>query len=235
MPAHPDRRVLLVAAKTIWRDLLAAHLTREAPDFAITCSDHAPAEPEEGLAPELMVFVLNDNELPEFLRELDSIRAPFPGSSVAVISDCEDPRVVSDAVKAGVEGYLPMSMAADALAHALRILLAGGEFVPSAALVRLAAERSNRQPRSPDSGRAPAPHAAFSRRESDVLALLRHGKANKVIASELKLREGTVKVHVRSLMRKLNARNRTEVAVFAAQPASQEPAVSPTRETRVES
>lgn len=222
MPTHPVRRVLLVAAKTIWRDLLAAHLTREAPDLVITCTERSVA-PEDGAPlPELMVFILSEGELPGFLRTLDVLRAPYPGTSVAVISDCDDPRVVSDAVRAGVEGYLPMSMASDALAHALRILLAGGEFVPSAALVRLAAERSNRNFRQPEQAQPVSTRATFSRRESDVLALLRHGKANKAIASELKLREGTVKVHVRSLMRKLNARNRTEVAVYASQPQAQE-------------
>lgn len=220
MSTHPVRRVLLVAAKTIWRDLLAAHLAREAPDLVISCTEQLAALDHDGASPELMVFILSEGELPGFLRSLDAQRAPYPNTSVAVISDCDDPRVVSDAVRAGVEGYLPMSMASDALAHALRILLAGGEFVPSAALVRLAAERANRNVRQPDATRPVTQHATFSRRESDVLALLRHGKANKAIASELKLREGTVKVHVRSLMRKLNARNRTEVAVYASQPQS---------------
>ncbi|GGH13155.1 DNA-binding response regulator [Alsobacter metallidurans] len=232
MPTHPVRRVLLVAAKTIWRDLLAAHLAREAPDLTITCTER-PTAPENGSSlPELMVFILNEGELPGFLRDLDSVRALYPGTSVAVISDCDDPRVVSEAVRAGVEGYLPMSMASDALAHALRILLAGGEFVPSAVLVRLAAERANRSPRQLDQSRPAAPQATFSRRESDVLALLRHGKANKAIASELKLREGTVKVHVRSLMRKLNARNRTEVAVYASQPQAAEASNAESRADR---
>jgi DNA-binding NarL/FixJ family response regulator len=52
----------------------------------------------------------------------------------------------------------------------------------------------------------------FTARQSAVVEAVRHGKANKVIAYELNMRESTVKVHIRNIMRKLKARNRTEVA-----------------------
>jgi len=56
----------------------------------------------------------------------------------------------------------------------------------------------------------------FTARQAAVLRALRQGKANKQIAYELNMREGTVKVHIRNIMRKLKAKNRTEVAVLAS-------------------
>jgi DNA-binding NarL/FixJ family response regulator len=55
----------------------------------------------------------------------------------------------------------------------------------------------------------------FTARQAAVVEALRRGKANKIIAYELKMRESTVKVHVRAIMKKLKARNRTEVAFLA--------------------
>jgi len=55
----------------------------------------------------------------------------------------------------------------------------------------------------------------FTARQAAVVEALRRGKANKVIAYELNMRESTVKVHVRNIMKKLKARSRTEVAFMA--------------------
>ena len=60
----------------------------------------------------------------------------------------------------------------------------------------------------------------FTSRQIAVIEALRRGKANKIIAHELKMRESTVKVHVRNIMKKLNAKNRTEVAYLANQLAA---------------
>jgi DNA-binding NarL/FixJ family response regulator len=57
----------------------------------------------------------------------------------------------------------------------------------------------------------------FTARQTAVIAALRQGKQNKIIAYELNMRESTVKVHVRNIMKKLNATNRTEVAYLTNQ------------------
>jgi DNA-binding NarL/FixJ family response regulator len=57
-----------------------------------------------------------------------------------------------------------------------------------------------------------SPHAMFTDRQFAVIEKLREGKANKIIAHELNMRESTVKVHIRNIMRKLRATNRTQVA-----------------------
>jgi DNA-binding NarL/FixJ family response regulator len=61
----------------------------------------------------------------------------------------------------------------------------------------------------------PKAASMFTTRQLAVIAALRKGKANKIIAYELNMRESTVKVHVRNIMKKLKARNRTEVAYLA--------------------
>jgi DNA-binding NarL/FixJ family response regulator len=92
------------------------------------------------------------------------------------------------------------------LVSALGLVVAGGTFVPKEYLLSQgAAERSMMKERLPTHGRLTA-------RERDVLALLKQGKPNKLIAHELNVSESTVKVHVRNTMRKTGTTNRTEVA-----------------------
>nr|WP_246482341.1 LuxR C-terminal-related transcriptional regulator [Methylopila capsulata] len=64
----------------------------------------------------------------------------------------------------------------------------------------------------------------FTARQAAVVDALRQGKANKIIAYELNMRESTVKVHVRNIMRKLKAKNRTEVAFMTS---AQHPSAAP--------
>jgi len=86
---------------------------------------------------------------------------------------------------------------------------AGGVYVPASSVV--AAKHSD------DDIGAPKRfcNGMFTARQAAVVEALRRGKANKIIAYELKMRESTVKVHVRSIMKKLKAKNRTEVAFMA--------------------
>jgi DNA-binding NarL/FixJ family response regulator len=86
----------------------------------------------------------------------------------------------------------------------MHLVNAGGTYVPASSLV--AAHQSSQEPGT--SKRL----GIFTVRQAAVVEALRKGKANKIIAYELNMRESTVKVHVRSIMKKLKAKNRTEVA-----------------------
>ena len=79
-------------------------------------------------------------------------------------------------------------------------------FLPAASVLSL------RDAIRPKTEAAPALYKQFSARQLDVVNALRRGKANKIIAYELQMRESTVKVHIRNIMKKLGATNRTEVA-----------------------
>src|SRR5215831_1269990 len=123
-----------------------------------------------------------------------------------LLSDVEDPDQIVEALDRGARGYIPTSEPFEVVVEAMRLVRAGGVFVPASSLI--AARRSS------DCSRPLAPGGTrmFTARQAAVVEALRRGKANKVIAYELNMRESTVKVHVRNIMKKLKARSRTEVA-----------------------
>jgi DNA-binding NarL/FixJ family response regulator len=128
---------------------------------------------------------------------------------MVVISDGDDLEQIVGTLDNGAQGYIPTDLTLDIAIEAMRLVRAGGVFVPASSLVaaRRTGEAGGAAPRSPNS--------IFTARQAAVVDALRRGKANKVIAYELKMRESTVKVHVRNIMKKLNAKNRTEVAFLA--------------------
>jgi DNA-binding NarL/FixJ family response regulator len=146
-------------------------------------------------------------------REVDAqlSRLQDAGSSVPVVvmSDSQDAELIMTVMAKGADGFMPADISLEVAAHALRLVLAGGQYFPAETL--LAARKSKEEPQSS----APGPRGMFTRRQVAVIDALRRGKANKIIAYELSMCESTVKVHVRNIMKKLNAKNRTEVAYLA--------------------
>jgi DNA-binding NarL/FixJ family response regulator len=135
---------------------------------------------------------------------LSRVSELLPSVPVAVLSDYEDADNIRDAFGLGVRGYVPTSLASMVALRAMRLICVGGTFAPLAVLL----SQGNR---SQSSGGEPAVEG-FTQRQAQILDCLRRGMANKLIAYELKMCESTVKVHVRQIMRKLKASNRTQVA-----------------------
>jgi DNA-binding NarL/FixJ family response regulator len=123
---------------------------------------------------------------------------------IIIVSDVDDLDHIVEALKRGARGYIPSSLPFNIAVEAVRLVEAGGVFVPASSLV----ERD--KPAAVVKGAI-----ALTERQMMVLEEIRHGKANKQIAYALKMSEHTVKLHLRHIMRKLNARNRTEVAMFS--------------------
>jgi DNA-binding NarL/FixJ family response regulator len=145
---------------------------------------------------------------PETLQDISRLSQQNKPPPMVLLSDEEDPDQIADAIGRGARGYIPTSVPLQAAIEVLRLVGAGGIFVPASGLAaRPANDGIAASPQNGDS--------LFTARQAAVAEALRRGKANKVIASELNMRESTVKVHVRNIMKKLNARNRTEVAVMA--------------------
>ena len=137
-------------------------------------------------------------------RLLSGIGEILPGIPVTVLSDLEDAQSIREAFDLGVRGYIPTSLASPVAIEAVRLICVGGTFAPPAALLS-----------QDDHSQRPAGKLAierFSPRQSQILDCLRRGMANKLIAYELNMCESTVKVHIRNIMKKLNATNRTQVA-----------------------
>jgi len=141
---------------------------------------------------------------PEPQREISRLSKPSNPLPTILLSDAEEPDQIVDAISHGARGYIPTSVPLDVVVEVLRLVKAGGTFVPASSLI--AARRSN------DGIMASHGNGLFTARQTAVVEALRRGKANKIIAYELNMRESTVKVHIRNIMKKLKARNRTEVA-----------------------
>ena len=132
------------------------------------------------------------------------------GVPVTVLGDGENYDEILQMFDLGAVGYLSTDLSAEVVVESLRLMIAGGKFIPASIL--LTARPVCGFPAStPDQYKC-----MFTDRQLAVLEALSLGKANKVIANELNMKEGTVKVYVRNLMKLLKARNRTELALIVA-------------------
>jgi DNA-binding NarL/FixJ family response regulator len=140
------------------------------------------------------------------------LRVRLPEAITVVLADREDVAEVNRALAHGVRGYIPTSVECGVAVAALRLISAGGTFVPPDAL-RATTAKPDDQPEGERQRRSDGPD--LTPRELSVIDLLREGKPNKLIGRELEMQESTVKVHVRNILKKLNARNRTHAALVA--------------------
>jgi DNA-binding NarL/FixJ family response regulator len=126
---------------------------------------------------------------------------------LVIFSDADAPGEIVKALHNGARGFIPTSVSLDVAVQALRLVGAGGVFVPATSLIA-ASQLTKAEPARPNAD------DLFTGRQMAVAEALSRGKSNKLIAYELTMCESTVKVHVRNIMKKLKARNRTEVAVM---------------------
>jgi DNA-binding NarL/FixJ family response regulator len=130
------------------------------------------------------------------------------GSPIIVLASTNDADLARAAIGYGAKGFIPVTMGFEIAIDVMRFVLAGGTYVPPDCLLvsdPLGLPASTTLPRL----------YALTSRELSVVRAIQQGKSNKVIANELNMCLSTVKVHVRNVMRKLNAKNRTDVAMKA--------------------
>jgi len=137
----------------------------------------------------------------------------LPDVPVVVTSPSENRTQILAAIRNGARGYFPVSTKASVLQHALPLILLGEFYIPACAF-RL--DHGHAMPRP----EGPAPRirdagGGFTPRQCEIIGMLAEGKSNKEIARDVNVLEGTVKLHVRGILRKLGVRNRTQ-AVLAA-------------------
>ncbi|MCT8990309.1 response regulator transcription factor [Chelativorans sp. SCAU2101] len=165
---------------------------------------------EEDLHPPLAAIVVNIGSRkvtdPDMADELVKLKSQARNVPIVLLAENDAIAQVLAALEHGVRGYIPSSVSIDVCVEAINLAIAGGTFVPASSV--LAARKL-----VSSSAEASRPMAGmFTERQEEVVRALRLGKANKIIAYELNLRESTVKVHIRNIMKKLKATNRTEVA-----------------------
>lgn len=145
----------------------------------------------------LLDYTMPGMKLPEGLLKAMDANGDFP---VAIISGTASPEVARRALSAGASGFLPKTIAPETLISAVHHLLKGGIYTPQHFL---------------DSASTETNDLHLTPREMDVLRGICEGKANKEIARDLDVQEVTIKLHVKTLSRKLQARNRTHAAMIA--------------------
>ncbi len=155
-----------------------------------------------------VALVLLDLALPgtrglDFLADLI---LDYPGVPIVVLSATHDDATVSAALAAGARGFIAKTASPHALLAALARVFDGETYRTDD--VSFEPERDGVHIASSDLG--------LTARQSDVLRLLVQGKPNKLICRDLRLSEGTVKVHVSAILRALNVRNRTQVVIELA-------------------
>lgn len=134
------------------------------------------------------------------------------GIPVVMLADHDPPEDVVAAFSFGVRGFITTRIEPRVMFGALHFIAAGGTVFPPAAML---ADRSEQPDHRQPIGMPRSGVNALTGRQRDVLRLLGHGHSNKRIAIELRMCESTVKVHVRQIMRKLKASNRTQAALHA--------------------
>jgi len=151
-------------------------------------------------------LILLDMNLPGTSRldALHQVKAAHESASVVVVSGDEDPQLIRSAVDAGAAGYIPKTTNTSLTVQALRLVLANGIYLPRAALTATGPAAASAE----SSKAAGAPE--FSGRQLAVLKCLLQGKANKVIARELNIAEGTVKAHLWSIYQALGVNSRAQ-------------------------
>ena len=159
--------------------------------------------------------VLLDMRMPhasglDVLRRLRGARQTMP---VAMLTTSDDERDVIESLQSGAQGYLLKDMEPDELIAALEDIVAGKTVVAKELTGVLAKAVKGG---SPAIGSSPA-FSDLTPREREILCHLAEGQSNKTIARELGISDGTVKLHVKAILRKLDVHSRVEAAVIAVE------------------
>lgn len=204
------QRVLIIDDHPLFRRGVI-QLIHEVPEFEVVgeaSSGKEGIELAQKLGPDMILLDLNMRDM-SGVDVLKVIKARGCDARVVMltVSDAEADLVAS--LRAGADGYLLKEMEPEDLIAKLREA-AAGQVTLSERLTALLAHslRAESQPRDPEA-------AGLTEQERRILDLIAAGKSNKLIARELGIAEGTVKVHVKHLLRKLNLRSRVEAAVWA--------------------
>lgn len=155
----------------------------------------------------------------QVLDTVRSIKSEHPLSKVALLGSEFDPDFVLAASAAGVDGFCSTTSRREVLIKSLELIMLGEKMIPGALVHALLSQAPKAL--SPVAG-TPGPHShdakvsSLSPRERVILQAIMGGDPNKVIARKLDVAEATVKVHVKAILRKVGAANRTQAAMWAA-------------------
>jgi len=142
---------------------------------------------------------------------VETLKAACPDARLVLLTGKLDGGVMARAIQAGADGFLMKDISIEGLAQSLRLVMMGEKVLPS----DLAALLISGKVSGNDTASLPQLRKGVSQREAQILRYLLNGDSNKMIANHLNITEATVKVHLKSLLRKINASNRTQAAIWA--------------------
>jgi DNA-binding NarL/FixJ family response regulator len=183
------------------RDGIALMINSQ-PDMSLVASAASGREAIQGYREHRPDVTLMDVRLPD-LNGIDvvvAIRAEFPEARVMMLTSFDGDVEIERALQAGARGYVLKSLLPRELAEAIREVHAGRKRIPADVAAHLAEHVGDER---------------LTERERDVLTRIAGGLRNRDVGEELSITEETVKVHVRSILGKLSARDRTEAVTIA--------------------
>ena len=157
---------------------------------------------------QLVVLSLIDGSSQACANALKDLSEFASGRLVIALASANDAELARAVIRCGARGYIPVTMGFEIAIEVMRFVLAGGTYFPPDCLL------VTDQLGLPALTTLSRPNVLTSR-ELVVVRAIQEGKSNKIIAHELNMHLSTVKVHVRNIMRKMNAKNRTDVAMKA--------------------
>jgi len=174
--------------------------------FAVAAEFGTPGQALAHAGSEITAGLLVLGQATPNANDLQGLRETHPAARIVVLADRVTIDGLRDAMAAGADGFLAKTVSPEALVQSLQLVMMGEKVYPTN-LASLLAEAG-----------APVPQASLrgiSLREQEILRLLVTGASNKLIAIRLGIAEATVKVHLKTLLRKIDASNRTQAAIWA--------------------
>jgi two-component system nitrate/nitrite response regulator NarL len=215
-----EQRILIRMLDRLGGDALKVFVESRATDLTIDLceTDDALRERLASGEPRLVIWCQQATEADPFAG-IVSVFGSARRTPVVLMVERYDAALVARALAHGIAGLVTRQMSADMVLCVLRLILAGGTYFPCdpAWFAPVNAPAADAAPAV-----APAPSLrrgayGLTPRQLDVLGYICQGMSNKIIARALGMRETTVKAHVMQIMRRLNADNRTQVALRVAQ------------------
>jgi DNA-binding NarL/FixJ family response regulator len=194
-------RVLMVDDHPLLREGIAAVIEGQ-PDLEVVGEATNGREAVEQFRARKPDIVLMDLQMPVMggIEAISAIRSEFPNARIVVLTTYKGDTQALRAFKAGASGYLLKSMLRKELLDTIRSVHAGHRRIPPEIANEIAEHHTD---------------DALSQREIEVLQRVAAGGANKIIAGELNISEETVKAHMRSILAKLSANDRTHAVMIA--------------------
>ncbi len=209
-------KILIVDDHSLVREGLQAILSRSDLDVQFVEAWDAPTVQIQLQQHPDVALVLLDIQLPGMsgMELLPRIVVQFPKLPIIMLSADHEPQTVTKALGLGAAGFLPKVSLSQVLVSAIRLVLAGGIYIPPEAL-----QKPSATPVAAAKAGVPATFESmgFTARQIDVFLLLLQGMSNKQICRQINVAEATVKIHVRGILRSLTVNSRSEAIVKAAQ------------------